>query len=389
MKIGIINTNRHSLVYEFSDKRLVKLEKQNPLCRTVKGILDYLPYRGDMDLESISWVTDIGYRLTRQYEPDFIFLGYSTPYVISMFSSQSMKAIRQKVFEEVDRFINNSAYLPIIVGCGSTVQCENVIDLSFLDGVVLTGNMGPVYAGLYNPSERDLKYLENHESIQMLVSRERMKSVWERENLLSKNLPDFLLVANRGSIFGTAPSAKPEIFRVNNRDNLVPVYSPEPVSYITDIAPLISRYIKQENRKVALIVLEGIGMDDFQWDFHSCKNTYSWYTYIQGECQYYTLTSGLELPDHDYAPSYSSAPNRSWKLLEMLNFKSNKVIGADPAIRSCAVGTRRIMTRIASGADITIEPLDFPSGFGCAGIIDLSTSLTKEVFYDGIRSTIT
>ena len=146
MKIGIINTNRHSLVYEFSDKRLVKLEKQNPLCRTVKGILDYLPYRGDMDLESISWVTDIGYRLTRQYEPDFIFLGYSTPYVISMFSSQSMKAIRQKVFEEVYRFINNSAYLPIIVGCGSTVQCENVIDLSFLDGVVLTGNMGPVYA---------------------------------------------------------------------------------------------------------------------------------------------------------------------------------------------------------------------------------------------------
>jgi alcohol dehydrogenase class IV len=71
------------------------------------------------------------------------------------------------------------------------------------------------------------------------------------------------------------------------------------------------------------------------------------------------------------------------------NFKPNKVIGADPAIRSCAVGTRRIMTRIASGADITIEPLDFPSGVGCAGIIDLSTSMTKEVFDNDIRSTVT
>jgi hypothetical protein len=39
MKIGIISIDRHSLVYEFSDKRLVKLEKQNSLCRTVKGIL--------------------------------------------------------------------------------------------------------------------------------------------------------------------------------------------------------------------------------------------------------------------------------------------------------------------------------------------------------------
>ncbi len=59
--------------------------EKSALAAIARELLQRHRYPGDMNLESISWVTDVALDLYRSYSPQFMFLSFSQPYFFSVF----------------------------------------------------------------------------------------------------------------------------------------------------------------------------------------------------------------------------------------------------------------------------------------------------------------
>jgi len=317
-------------------------------------LLAQYQFPGVVQLASTDWVTDIAMQLYDFYNPDYMFLSYATPYCSSLLDPRINKhwsSILNKVFESINKFISHTDYIPIIVGSGSTSICYGKIDLSPINGTVTTSGLSPVYAGVYGPSEADLEFLQETDSIQMVIPRHRLESTLEGKCSLFDNLPDYLLVSRRGYAFSHPGNQHCDLVNVNNRDNVIPINSPYKISKIHQVAPLIRKLIKQDKQKVALIVVEGVGCEEFPLDYWPVSNTYSWYTYVTGECQYFVLNSGLSVPyfHHPQLLNYNISSTHKKHHL-------NRLLGSDSNITSSAVSSRPQLLHICTGADIVIEP---------------------------------
>jgi len=381
VKLGIIDVREWQTTVDFRTGQKIKEPLVNPLVKSLNELLHYSPYPGDMNLESIVWVTQVALRLDKMYYPDFMFLNYATPCFMSLFNPPAMRdwsKIVDRVFAEVEKFVVSSGFTPIVVGAGSTIPLQGNINLSTLDGLVNCGGMGAVYAGLYEASDDDLDYLNQHKLVEMIVPRDQLIQEWGGDSGFTARLPEYLLVAKRGYIFRGLGSMSRVFHRVNGRDNIIPLMAPAPVDNISQIAPLIKNMLKKKER-VALILIEGIGMEDFRFDWTACTNTFSWYTYTCGDEQYLTLNSGLHLPYHQFPPGYryyeDDSEDKPYPFSGCFHCLPDYVLGADPEIRSAAVGNRSVLTHLASGADISVECLARSLyNYGSMGVIDIGIS---------------
>ena len=305
MKIGILNTGTRQEIVDFATGETNNNIDMSKLSK-VQQILDLYSYPGDLEMDSIDWVTDTALAVEKFYKPDFMFLSYATPYFLALFQPEQQldwDGIKKRLFAQIERFISETGYTPVILGTGGTQPIEAEVDLTGLDGVVTCSRMGPVYAGLYNPTEKDLEYLEQLETVQMVLPKERLVHVWSGGSENKINMPDYLLVASRGYVFHSLVNTKRVLHRVNARDNVIPIESPEPVKSIGDIAGMIKKRLRKE--RVVFIIAEGIDVEDFYFASHRCTNNYSWYTYLPGEGQYLVAGSGKHLPEHPYPPRIS------------------------------------------------------------------------------------
>jgi hypothetical protein len=359
VKVGMVCSQGQSQTYSFKSGELLVNKPDHKMVGWVDNLLCNNPYPGDLNIQSIDWVTDMALELERVYQPNFVFLSYANYYFISLFQRRGhydSELICKHLFTSVERFINHTGMTPFIVGTGGTLPLEGEVDLTELDGFVTASRMGPVYAGLYQPSERDLYYLNQLEAVQMILPQNRLSQVWKPGNSFEGAIPDYLLVAARGFAFCTPDSSKRPLYRVNARDNAIPILSPEPVKSIVDIAPAVKKRLRKE--RVALVVLEGIDCEQFTLESDSCTNTYSWYTYLPGEGQYLAMTTGKHLPDHPYPPGYRDYQEAQGKVYPFSGYYRSLPIGTLGLIfskRSIAVGSRSVLTHAASGADISIE----------------------------------
>lgn len=359
LKIGMVCSNEQSNTYNFKTGELLGNRPDYPLMDWVGKLLVNYPYPGDLEQQSIDWVTDIALELERAYQPKFVMLSYANFYLISLLKRRSQydrESLCQHLFAAVDRFFSQTDMTPFIIGTGGTLPLEGEVDLTELDGFVTASGMGPVYAGLYQPSQRDLDYLHQLEAVQMILPQNRLAQVWKPESNFEGKIPDYILVAARGFAFSNSDSNKSPLYRVNARDNSIPIFAPDPIKSIVDIAPAIKKRLRKE--RVALVILEGIDCELFAYGIDNCANTYSWYTYLPGEGQYLAMTTGKHLPDHPYPPGYRDYQDTEGRTYPFSGYYRTLPIGTLGSIsskRSIAVGSRSVLTHAASGADISIE----------------------------------
>ena len=359
MKVGMVCSSKQTQIYNLKSGEPQTNKSNHPLMEWINKLLYNYPYPGDLNPESIDWVTDVALELERVYQPKFVFLSYASYYLISLFTRHGRfdrDFFLQHLFTAVERFISQTGMTPFILGTGGTMPLEGEVDLTELDGLVTASRMGPIYAGLYHPSDRDLYYLNQLEAIQMILPQNRLSQVWKPGSSFEGRIPDYLLVAARGFAFCTPDSSKKPLYRVNARDNAIPIFAPDPIKSIVDIPPAIKKRLRKE--RVALVVLEGIDREQFMFGSDSCANTYSWYTYLPGEGQYLAITTGKHLPDHPYPPGYRDYQEEGGKTYPFSGyFRSlpTGTLGSTSSRRSIAVGSRSVLTHAVSGADISIE----------------------------------
>jgi hypothetical protein len=378
--IGIIDVVEWQTVVDM--RRGIPVDADGHLVEITRNVLKKQPYPGDLESESVSWVSNVALDLYESYQPRFMLLSYAQPYFISVFQDQSQinrKVLVEQIFKDIGRFTEKTGMVPLILGTGELTDLAGYINLSNLDCLALGGGMVGRYAGLYEPTQQDLDYVHNHSFIKGVFSKDEIINLFGEEEDFNKRLPDYMLMAKEGYIFKTLGSIPRRFYQVPAENKTIPLRSLlGSVDSITDIRRFIENGLTTQN--IALVIIEGIGFDEFPKPYTICTNHIDWYQYSPGDGQYLTINTGRHLPYHSYSPGYKyyieDTEDREYPFSAFFAKNGLDTLGSKFSGRSAAVGTRSILTHLASGADIAIEC--FARGlynYGTIGVINKGLAL--------------
>lgn len=332
----------------------------SPLDQMVRAVQERHPYPGDLDSAGNRWVTDTALDLMERYDPSFVFLTYAQQYFAGRYSLQTdadQAAAVTAVYEEVERFVALSGFTPLIVGTGGMIPLLASVDLTRLDGLALCTHWSARYAGLHDPSPRDLRSVASHPEIERIVTREEFLSLFRDCPADAARVPEYLLVARQGCMFKTVGGAFRKVRKVPAPGYRIPVSAClEEVSDSTDVRAAVEKRIR--NDRVALIFVEGLGVEDFPWPYRAIDNGREWFFYETGDAQYLTVTTGRHQV-FEYPVGYryfeEDGPAKEFPFSGYFRSVPEDAIAESFGGRSIAVGNRSMFMHMATGADISLE----------------------------------
>lgn len=337
-----------------------KIRTTGPLSEMVSGVLHRHPYPGDTDPGSNRWVSDTALELIERYSPRFLFLIYSAQYFSfrhTPMTEDSRQNMIAELFSEIERFIGISRFSPIVAGTGSMTELAGFIDVTGLDGLAIRTNWSTRYAGLHEPSRNDLKFLKEHRHVERVIPRNEVVSLFRGTPEDASRVPEYLMLASKGYTFKTLSDVTRTPVMIPALNFHIPLSVPgQTVEVITDIRRVIENDIIENN--IALIILEGVGQDEFLWPFRPCRNGTGWFYYEPGEAQYLSITSGRDR-FFDYPTGYrffdESDATSAYPFSGYFTLIPDGTFASTFPGRSIAVGNRSMVTHMVAGADISIE----------------------------------
>ncbi len=328
-----------------------------PCARMVGSVLRSHPFPGDIDAQGNKWVTDTALDLAGRYDPQLAFLIYSQQYYAFRFDAPSPEERARLIaaaFEEAHRFATEGGFFPVIVGTGDMIPASAYIDLSRLDGLASVSHWLTRYAGLYRPSDADMAYLGGLAGIERIIDRQEYLALFGGAPAEGDRLPDHLAVAKEGHCFRSTLLRQARM--VPARNEFVPVANLETADSLTDISAGVLELLKTS--KVALILMEGVGLRDFPLPARRCRNGTGWFSYEPCECQYLTISTGrhqaLAYPA-GYRSYLEDDEAKEYPFSGYFTSIPAGTVGTLAAARSIAVGNRSMFMHTVTGADITIE----------------------------------
>lgn len=331
-----------------------------PVVEMVKGVLQRHPYPGDMDNKSNRWVSDTALDLVKNYGPRFVFLTYAAQYFSGRYTPmtrESRAAMMANVFNEAEQFISASGFSAIVVGTGDMTPLLGRVDVTRLDGLAICTHWSARYAGLYRPSSDDMKTLNEHPHIEKIIPRQEIGDNFNGTPEQLPRIPEYLMLARKGYAFKTISDTMKMPVMIPSLNFNIPLYAPDhTVEDITGIRRVLEEGLSEKN--MALIVMEGVGFDDFPWPYTPCRNGKGWYYYEPGEAQYLTITSG-EHRFLDYPTGYKYLDEMdngvSYPFSGYFKSVPERTFASSFSGRSIAVGNKSMIVHMVAGTDIAIE----------------------------------
>lgn len=337
-----------------------RAEQDGPVVRMVRRVLERHPFPGDLAELSNRWVTDVALEFIREYDPRFIFLAYAQQYYRGRYSDMG-PAERSRLLSatarEVERFVERSGFSPVLVGTGDMTLRRGAIDVTRLDGLAVSTHWSARYAGLHAPSGRDLRDLAAEPGLDRIVPKSEWMALYDDASQAHR-VPDYLLVAKEGFTFATLGQVHRPIAMVpagSSRRIPVSTYLGRAAD-ITDVRGIVEAGLAE--RRVALILVEGIGLAEFPWPHTEAANGRAWHFYEPGDGQYLTLASGRHRV-FDYPTGYKYfdeiMENKEFALSGYFTAIPEGTLGQAFPGRSVAVGNRSMFMHMVPGADISME----------------------------------
>ena len=337
-----------------------KIQTETPVVNIVKKVLQQHPYPGDMDAGSNRWVSDTALDLIDNYNPRFAFLTYAAQYFAGRYNimtKESRTGMIAGAFMELERFVKMSGFSAIVVGTGDMTPLLGTIDVTRLDGLGVSTNWSTKYAGLYEPSQGDLEFLHTHPFIEKIVPREEFVSLFNGTPEQAERVPEFLMLAREGYAFkALSPTMKTPVMIPADNFNIPLHITGSEVKDITGIRPVIEKLLHEKN--VALIIMEGVGLDEFMIPHNACRNGKEWFFYETGDAQYLTIASGEHRPfDYPKGYKYFGEVDKTTDYPFSGYFKSIplNIFGNSFAGKSIAVGNKSMFMHMVTGTDISVE----------------------------------
>lgn len=356
MSLAILDARQWQQVVDLRTGK--KAEADTPTVGMVREVLARHPFPGDTAVDSNPWVTDTALDLIDRYDPRFVFLTYARQYYSSRYgrlTDSERQALCEDAFAEMERFSRESGFMTVAVGTGDLTPVAGAIDLCHLDGLAVPSNWSTRYAGLYGLSDRDLAFLDAHPRLERIASKAEILALFEGGPHDGGRLPDYMAVSREGWYF--KGSSLRRLAMVPARNATVPVSaSLGPVDSLTDVRQRVLTLL--QDRKVALVFLEGVGHEHFRLPRQACANGRDWYCYEPGDAQYLALTSGghrLFRHNGGYRYYLDDDESKQYPFSGYFTGIPTDTIGFAFAGKSIAVGNRSMFMHVATGCDVTCE----------------------------------
>jgi hypothetical protein len=227
--------------------------------------------------------------------------------------------------------------------------------LSDLDGLAVAANWSTRHSGLYDMTRRDLDRLAANPSLERVASREEILTLFGGGPGDGRRLPDYMAVTKPGHFFKNTSLRR--LVMVPDKNTHVPVSANlDGVTSLTEVKGRVLSLLGQ--RRVAIVLLEGVGCLDFTSPYTACRNGEDWYCYEPGDAQYLTLTSGRHAV-FDYNGGYryfrDDSESKKYPFSGYFTELPTGTIGQDYSGKSIAVGNRSMFMHMTTGCDIACE----------------------------------
>lgn len=359
MSLAIIDAREWQRMFDLRTSK--RVEQDGPVVRMVKGALRRHPFPGDLEEQGNRWVTDAALDLIGTYDPRFVYLTYAQQYYrgrYTVMTPEERCRMLAAAFAEVERFLAASGFAAILVGTGDMVDLAGFIEVTRLDGLAVVSHWSARYAGLHAPSDQDLHRLGAEPDLERLVPRGELVELFQGTAAQALRVPDYLLVAKEGRTFKAAGQAHRTVAKIPAASAArIPVSSNLGAAQdITAIRGLVEASL--EERKTALIILEGLGLADFPWPHTAALNGRDWFFHEPGDGLYLTIASGTQRI-FDYPVGYryfdEATGPKDFALSGYFTSVPQGTLGRAFPGRSLAVGNRSMFTHMVPGADICLE----------------------------------
>ncbi|MDR0842704.1 MAG: hypothetical protein LBP68_04705 [Acidobacteriota bacterium] len=368
MSLAIVDAREWQNLLDLRTGKKVQIDPNNkderarmPQTAMLRDILHRHPYPGDGDIRSNRWVTDSALDLIAAYEPQLACVIYGHQYFAGRYTPMTDDARRrmmEDLFSEIDRFVTQSGYAPVIVGTGEMIPLAGEIDLVNLDGLAISSHWSARYAGLHHATPRDLDHVRSLPEVERIVGRDEWIATFPGAAVQPERVPEHLLLAAEGWTYVTTGTPMRRAVRVPGKSFQIPLATElGEAAALTDIRNLIYASASK-GKKVALIVAEGVGMKDFLMPFVPCSNQTDWHYYEPGDGFYLTLSTGTHQV-FAYPSGYNYLDETDDK--KDLPFSGYfldlpaHALGDDFLGKSVAVGNHSMFVHTVFGADVCME----------------------------------
>jgi len=338
-----------------------------PLAEKLREISISHPYPGDLKEEGGLWVIGMASSLARLYDPHLMMMFIAQPLLLGLnlpSDAQDRKYINC-LFNALHSFMKEYNYIPIIIGMGGLTPLISLVDTGDLEGNVASSLWAYHHAGVYRAGSSDYEKLQKNSMIKHIISREEFASRYGiTDQSYLAQFPDYHITAADNYAFDGIGGYERTLYRIPIQERYLPVYSglTSPQN-IVNIKKIVNDGL-DSGKKIALILIEGVGSDDFPLPYSLCENYCDWYTYDQSINQYLAITTGHPfyansfppICDHQALRKKNEAQGSPYKTAFFADFPLD-ALGRRADIRSVAVGSRSVTTYACSGADISIECL--------------------------------
>jgi hypothetical protein len=358
MSIAIIDAREWQNLFDL--KTGAKVADDGPCVRMARGVLARHPFPGDMDERGNEWVTDVALDFIREYDPGFVWVTYAQQFYNHRYTPMSeddrLKMVKAACME-AERFLELSGFAALIVATGDMAPFAGFVDVTKLDGLALSTHWSTRYAGLHEPSSRDLKRLSDIPEIERIVTREDLLRLFPESPCDPSRESDYVMVAKPGYAFKTSGGVHRRLNRIPLSCFKIPISTNlGTAADITDVRKILDKSLAE--RKTALILLEGIGFSEFPWPHTEAANGRDWYFYEPGDAQHLAISTGQHrLFDYPIGYKYFDevTDNKEYPLSGYFTSVPDGTVGRDFGGRSIAVGNRSMYTHMVPGADISLE----------------------------------
>ncbi len=356
MSLAILDARQWQQTVDLRTGR--KIEAEGPALDMARGLLARHPFPGDRDPAGNAWVVDTALDLVAAYDPGFAFLTMARQYYSARYSlleAGEREAMVADALAQADRFARESGFFTVVIGTGGLTAAKQSIDLSDLDGLAVASNWSARYAGLYEPSARDLARLAAHPGLERLASRQEILELFDGGADDGTRLPDVMVVAREGNFFKNTSLRR--MLMIPARNTRIPVSANlGPVASLTDIKARVLADLA--GRKVAIVLLEGVGEEDFTLPHTTCENGKDWFCYEPVDGQYLAITTGRHAVfEHNGGYRYflDDSEHKPYPFSGYFTELPTGTIGHDYPGRSIAVGNRSMFMHVTTGCDIACE----------------------------------
>jgi len=336
---------------------------ESALVPEVAEVIGRRPYPGDNREEADTWVTDVALELVKSYPAELVMLDYAQALFIALNRGEDDRRALRNVFNNVERFLSATGYVPMIFGCGGLEPIEEVVDLEdlFEDGDVFALTSGKyAYIDAAQMERLEPRKRSRLEQLAKVLTRKEFLGSLEGgfSPQFAEDLGDYVAVAKAGVVFrGLGSLGRQHRYAMALHDTVSVNTLLEAPRSICDVAPIVRREVAK-GVKVALIIVEGADAEDFPLPTKQCRNRSGEFVYQAPWQQYYTLSTGI--PYYRYHSPLSNRhwiqDNRYYPFSGRLHRPADGALGQSiGARRSLAVGNRSINTHVFLGADVSVE----------------------------------